>query len=72
MKSNKKELNILNKKNIIFEYEDILKGIESIFCFKDGDFLVFKNTFSLLYDGKTFEIKLELDFLGALCAFCYI
>ena len=70
--SDKKETNILNNKNIIFEHEDIIKGIESIFSFKDGDFLVLKNTFSLLYDGKTFQIKLELGFLGALCAFCYI
>ena len=67
--SDKKEANILNNKNIIFEHEDIIKGIESIFSFKDGDFLVLKNTFSLLYDGKTFQIKLELGFLGALCAF---
>ena len=63
---------ILNKENIIFEHEDQIKGIESIFCFKNGDILIFKNTFSVLYDGKTLKEKLQLKFLGALCAFCYL
>ena len=70
--SNKKEENILNTNNIIFRFSDILIGIESIFSFKDGDFLVFQNTFSILYDGKEFKKKLEIPFLGALCAFCYL
>jgi hypothetical protein len=63
---------ILNKENLIFEHKDEKSGIESIFCFKDGDIIVFKNTFSVLYDGKTFEEKIKIKDLGALCAFCYI
>ena len=74
MKSeNKKGKKILNEDNIIFEIEDEKTGIESIFSFKDGDLLVFKNNIcSILYDGKTFSQKLELNFLGALCSFCYL
>ena len=74
MKSeNKKEKKILNEDNIIFEIEDEKTGIESIFSFKNGDLLVFKNNIcSILYDGKTFSEKLELSFLGALCSFCYL
>ena len=63
---------ILNEENKIFEHNDIIKGIESIFCFKDGDILVFKNTYSILYDGKSFKEKLRISFMGALCAFCYL
>ena len=74
MKSeNKKTKKILNDDKIIFEIEDKKTGIESIFAFKDGDLLVFKNNIcSILYDGKTFSQKLELSFLGALCSFCYL
>ena len=63
---------IPTKENLIFEQDDGINGIESIFSFKDGDFLVFKNTFSVLYDGKNFEEKMKIKFLGALCAFCYL
>lgn len=63
---------ILNKENIIFIHEDSKGGIESIFSFKDGDLLVFKNTFSIIFDGNTFQQKLVLPFLGAICAFLYL
>ena len=74
MKSeNKKTKKILNDNNIIFEIEDEKTGIESIFSFKNGDLLVFKNNIcSILYDGKTFSEKLKISFLGALCSFCYL
>ena len=57
MKSeNKKTKKILNEDKIIFEIEDEMTGIESIFTFKDGDILVFKNNIcSIVYDGKTFN-----------------
>ena len=63
---------ILNNEDIIFKHEDIMNGIESVFCFKDGDILIFKNKYSLIFDGKTFNKKMQLDFLGARCAFCYL
>ena len=71
-KETKKPNPILNKDKIIFEQEDSIAGIESVFSFKDGDLLVFQNKFSIIYDGKTFNKKLKLDFLGASCAFCYL
>lgn len=72
--SEKKETSnsLLKKENIIFEHEDRINGIESVFFFKDGDILIFKNTVSVIYDGKTFKEKIKLTFLGALCAFCYL
>lgn len=46
--------------------------IDSIFTFKDHDFLIFKSTFSILYDGKTLKEKLKLNFIGSSNAFCYL
>jgi len=63
---------ILDKEKIICSLEDKVSMIDSIFTFKDHDFLIFKSTFSILYDGKTLKEKLKLNFIGSSNAFCYL
>ena len=45
--------------------------VESIFIFKDGDIIIFGNgeTFSTLYDGKTFKPKVTLNVTSDSCFF---
>jgi hypothetical protein len=45
--------------------------VESIFIFKDGDIIIFGNgeTFSTLYDGKTFKPKITLNVTSDSCFF---
>ena len=45
--------------------------VESIFVFKDGDIIIFGNgeTFSTLYDGKTFKSKTTLNVTSDSCFF---
>jgi len=45
--------------------------VESIFIFKDGDIIIFGNgeSFSTLYDGKTFKSKTTLDVTSDSCFF---
>lgn len=64
---------ILNKENIIFENKHILKEIISVFCFKDGDILIFyKDSSSILYDGNNFKEKLIIKELRIRDYFNYV
>jgi hypothetical protein len=63
---------ILDKEKIICSLEDKTSMIDSIFTFKDHDFLLFKSTFSILYDGEILKEKLNLNFIGSSNAFCYL
>jgi len=71
MENNEKKT-ILDNEKIIFSFENLGLMIDSVFTFKDHDFLIFEGKISILYDGKTFEEKLKLNFIGSLNAFCYL
>ena len=62
----------LSKKKIIFKYENQKEIIDSAFIFKDGDIIIFKNTYSQIYNTKTNKQKLILNFLGSISFFCYL
>ena len=63
-KQNKMYIN----KNIKFKYESTY--IESVYVFKDGDFILFgMPEKSILFDGKTFESKLNLNASSDCCFF---
>jgi len=55
---------------IKFKYSSLFK-VESIFIFKDGDIIIFGNgeSFSTLYDGKTFKSKCTLNVTSDSCFF---
>ena len=61
-----------NEKNIIFKYEIYTDRIDSVFSFENGDILIFLNSYSILYDGKTFKPKLTLNFIHSKYCFCYL
>jgi hypothetical protein len=61
-----------NEKNIIFKYEIYTDRIDSVFSFENGDILIFLQRNSILYDGKTFKPKIELNFIGSKYSFCYL
>jgi len=74
-KSQTKDNNIpyfFNEKNIIFKYEILIDRIDSVFSFENGDILIFLQSYSILYDGKTFKPKLTLNFIGSKYCFCYL
>lgn len=73
-KSNQKNNNnnFFNEEKIIFKYEINDKRIDSVFVYKNGDILIFLNTNSILFDGKTFKPILNLDFIGCLYCFSYL
>lgn len=54
---------------IKFKYKSF--KVESIFIFKDGDIIIFGNgeSFSTLYDGKTFKPKITLNVTSDSCFF---
>ena len=68
---------MLNKGNIIFKYE--AQTIDSVYAFKDGDFIVFGDIrpkennslrrLSSLFDGKTFKSKMILEVSSDSCFF---
>ena len=57
---------------LIFKYENEKEIIDSAFIFKDGDIIIFKSTFSEIYNIETGKEKLRLNFLGSILVFCYL
>ena len=69
MENNEKKT-ILDNEKIIFSFENSGLMIDSVFTFKDHDFLIFEGKISILYDGKTLEEKLKLKVVQMLFAIC--
>ena len=61
-----------NEDKIIFKYESGNTRIDSVFVYNNGDIFIFKEEETILYEGKTFNKLLEVNFIGSVYCFCYL
>ena len=71
IKSKKDKDIIFIDSNIIFNYINQY-NIDSAYAYNNGDILIFLKNYSILFENKTFNQILKLDFIGSINCFCYL